>query len=234
MCANTNSETEFSRKIVSLLNKKRVVETESLQKFFDGRSRRSVFRDLSGLKYLTSMTHAGRYITLPHIPQFDDNGLWFFQDIGFSVNGPVKGIQGAIHRVVSESDAGQTHEELKKIFRVRIHNALIELINTKRLARVSFGVAERYLYLSAKTVCARKQLERRKRLRHSMTIEKNLSPLVVIQVLVEIVRSGDLHVKASDLCDRMRRAGVEITVEQVDSVLARYDLGLKKTPRFRS
>ena len=232
MCAKRDSETTFSRKIVSLLNKKRIIETNSLQEFLDGRSRRSVFRDLSGIQYLSSMTHAGKYITLPHIPQFDANGLWFFRDIGFSVNGT---IQGAIHRVVIESDAGRTHEELKEIFRVRIHNALIALIKGGRLTRELFGEAERFLYLSGDTLRSRKQLEKRKLISQSMAtlaIEQTLSSLVVIQILVEIIRSGENHVSTSDVYRRLKNMnGGEITPQQVEFVFTRYEIGIKKTPR---
>jgi hypothetical protein len=51
----------------------------SFKKATHGRSRRSLFRDLASLGYLTSFTHAGRYYTLADIPQFDERGLWFYK-----------------------------------------------------------------------------------------------------------------------------------------------------------
>lgn len=230
MCAKRDGKTGFSKEIVSLLNKNHVIETDSLREYFSGRSRRSVFRDLSSIEHLSSMTHAGRSITLPHIPQFDANGLWFFREIGFSVDGAIK---GTIQRIVSESDAGKTPKELKKIFRVRIHNVLIGLIRKKKLTRVPIGDAERNLYLSADTLSARKQLEKRQTFLQNMTIEQTLSPLVVIQVLAEIIRSGEIHVGAPGILERLHQAGVEITIEQVNYVFSRYGIGVKKTPRSR-
>jgi len=55
-----------------------------------GRSRRSLYRDLSEIGYLSSYTHAGRYYTLTDIPDFDDAGLWWHQGVGFSKAGTLK------------------------------------------------------------------------------------------------------------------------------------------------
>jgi len=41
-------------------------------------SRMTVFRRLSGVEYLCSYTHAGRYYTLFDIARFDSDGIWFY------------------------------------------------------------------------------------------------------------------------------------------------------------
>jgi hypothetical protein len=53
-------------------------------------SRMSVFRRLREVGYRSSYTHAGRYYTLLDIPRFDERGLWFHQDVGFSRFGTLK------------------------------------------------------------------------------------------------------------------------------------------------
>ncbi len=72
-----------NQQITQLFQRHRVMDIKSLMKTTK-RSRRSLFRDLSELNYLSSYSHAGRYYTIPGIPQFDKNGLWFFNNIGFS------------------------------------------------------------------------------------------------------------------------------------------------------
>ncbi|MGK5086192.1 hypothetical protein WDW86_01430 [Bdellovibrionota bacterium FG-2] len=225
MCAKLRRKTIFQQKIVSLLNKSSVIETDSLREYFSGRSRRSVFRDLAGIEHLSSMTHAGRYITLPHVPQFDANGLWFFRDIGFSINGSIK---KAIQRVVSESDAGFTHKELKRVFHVRLHNSLVELVRTKKLTRQLISDNGLNLYLSGDPLSSRKQLENRNAFANDTAVQQNLPPLVVIQVLVEIIRGGEVHINDSDVFSRLCRAGAELTSEQVHAVFVRYGIGVKK------
>jgi hypothetical protein len=66
------------------------MDMNTLLNALDGRSRRSVFRDLTTIGYLSSYTHTGRYYTLVHIPEFDEHGLWFFQGVGFSKAGTLK------------------------------------------------------------------------------------------------------------------------------------------------
>ena len=41
-------------------------------------------RDIKNLRGITSYTHRGKLITLPNIPIFDKNGIWFYKDIGFT------------------------------------------------------------------------------------------------------------------------------------------------------
>ena len=81
---------ENVEQIKSRLKRKKVLDMKELQEVLRGRSRRSVFRDLSKAGYLTSYTHVGRYYTLADIPAFDEQGLWFYRDIGFSRAGTLK------------------------------------------------------------------------------------------------------------------------------------------------
>jgi len=112
---------EAERRLKRLLRRKQVMDFPSIIKAAKGRSRRSVFRDLAVLDYLTSFTHAGRYYTLTDIPQFDEHGLWFFQGIGFSRAGTLK---RTLVELVGAADAGHTHNELQSLLHVRVHNAL--------------------------------------------------------------------------------------------------------------
>ena len=73
-----------TEQLTSWLRRKKVADMMALREVLGGRSRRSVFRDLSRAGYRTSCTHAGRQNTLDDIPVFDRQGLWFFRVIGFS------------------------------------------------------------------------------------------------------------------------------------------------------
>jgi hypothetical protein len=70
-----------ARRLVKLFHRHRVMDMKSLMKATE-RARRSLFRDLSELNYLSSYTHAGRYYTLPDLPQFDENGPGSFTALG--------------------------------------------------------------------------------------------------------------------------------------------------------
>ena len=110
--------------VARLVRVRRIVDIAALQASTGGRSRRSLFRDLKRLGYLSSFTHAGRYYTLEEIPQFDLDGLWFHEGVGFSRLGTLKETVG---QLVREAPAGKTHGELRALLRVRVHNTLHDL-----------------------------------------------------------------------------------------------------------
>ena len=47
----------------------------------------SIRRFLKQLGYFNSFTHNSKWYTLSSIPEFDKNGLWFYNQIGFSRHG---------------------------------------------------------------------------------------------------------------------------------------------------
>jgi len=48
------------------------------------RARSTLFQDLQSVPTMASYTHAGKYHVLSSTPIFGTNGLWFYEDIGFS------------------------------------------------------------------------------------------------------------------------------------------------------
>ena len=87
-------------RLITLLRRCKALDMHRLQGASGGRSRRSLFRDLARVGYLSSYTHAGRYYTLKEIPVFDEHGLWFYQGIGFSHAGTLKATVNPRHGFV--------------------------------------------------------------------------------------------------------------------------------------
>ena len=79
MDGKINLENVFRRRLI--------IDMQTLQRLCKGRSKRSLFRDLSLLGYFSSYSHAGKYYTLTNIPNFDECGLWHYKDVSFSKNG---------------------------------------------------------------------------------------------------------------------------------------------------
>ena len=96
-------------------------------------SRMTVFRRLSGVEYLCSYTHTGRYYTLFDIARFDSDGIWFYNDIGFSQNGSLK---KTVAYLVDGGDGGKFYSDLERQLRVRVHNVLLDLVRSKRIKRL--------------------------------------------------------------------------------------------------
>src|SRR3970040_1694189 len=96
-------ETTVAQQLAALFRKVPVMQMADIGRGVGPRSRRSLFRDLAALRYLSSYTHTGRYYTLASVPEFDTDGLWRYQSIGFSRDGTLK---ATVRRLVDSADAG--------------------------------------------------------------------------------------------------------------------------------
>jgi hypothetical protein len=189
-------------------------------------SRMSVFRRLSALGYLSSYSHTGRYYTLRSVPDFDTDGLWHYQGIGFSRDGTLK---STVFRLVEGSDVGRTQHELQLRLGVRVHNPLLELVESKKLGREP--IDGEYLYVAAKRAQAAAQLERRRDWQAAQPLVAR--PSLEVEVLLEVIHGVRLpEPDAPKLAARLEARGIRASVAEVAAVLEHH--GLKKTPRSRS
>lgn len=218
-----------AQRLTQLFGRERMLTMDALVERSRGRSRRSLFRDLAQVEYLSSYTHAGRYYTLPDNPRFDDDGLWFHGGVGFSRVGTLK---ATVVELVDVSEAGRTHQELRDRVRVRVHNTLLELVRGKRIQREL--VSDQYLYLSAQPGRATRQLARRHELMaEAQTRAWEPPPTLVIEVLSDVLQTARLKVNAPEITSRLRARSVAITLAEVERILDIYGIG-KKGARRRS
>jgi len=210
-----------------VFRQRRVIDLQTMQSAVEGRSRRSLFRDLAQLDYLSSFTHAGRYYTLLELASFDEHGLWFYDDIGFSRVGTLK---ESVAKEVEESETGHTHVELARLLRVRVHNTLLDLVGCERIARHAW--AGRQLYVSGEAARAAVQMARREEQRQRATA---LSPASTMAVLAEALRLSRVRIDIATLTARLRTRGETVTAAQVEAVLVQYGIAAgKKTAPSRS
>jgi hypothetical protein len=146
------------KKLENFIKSRRVVEMRDLFEAVESTSRMTVFRRLSGVEYLCSYTHAGRYYTLFDIARFDSDGIWFYDDIGFSQNGSLK---NTVTYLVDNGDGGKFHSDLERQLRVRVHNVLLDLVRSKQIKRTKFE--GQFLYLSTDKARSTKQNEAQSR-----------------------------------------------------------------------
>jgi hypothetical protein len=185
------------------------------------KSRMTIFRRLSELKYLSSYTHAGSYYTLPNIPNFDSSGLWYFNEIGFSQNGNLK---ETLIYLIEKSESGKTHDELEMQLHVRVQNALLDLIHSNKICRTK--IANIYLYTVRDATQAKKQIQYRKNhWREHKDI--NCPDWIVIQILSAVIRINSVAINIDEIILELKSRQINITFEQVENVLDQ--LHLKKT-----
>jgi hypothetical protein len=140
-----------------LLHAQKVATLPQLQSVLGAQGRMTVFRKLKALSYLSSYSHAGRYYTLPDIARFNEQGLWFWNDIRFSKRRTLK---QTLERWVEESPAGYFDWELEQQLHVAVRGTLIKLIGQERIAREK--ISGRYLYVAQDLMLRHAQLAARR------------------------------------------------------------------------
>jgi len=211
------------KKVENLLRKCRVVTMSDLCEVIGSSSRMTVFRRLRQIEYVTSYTHAGRYYTLYDIARFDSDGIWFYDDIGFSQNGSLK---NTVTYLVDGSDAGKFHFDLERQLRVRVHNVLLDLVQSKQIERIKFE--GQYLYLSSDKEQSTKQIEQRDKLpMQARHIPVFISEPLVIEIMAEVIRQSKRHPRADQVASALTIRGLPIAEKDVMAVFDQYDIEKK-------
>jgi hypothetical protein len=211
-----------------LFQQRRIADLGILFKTLRTTSVMSVFRRLSSLGYLTSYSHARKYYTLEDIPEFDDNGLWQYQEVFFSRHGTLK---QTVAILVEAADAGHTQRELHSRLRIHLHNTLLSLVQGKRLGRELLGGL--FVYVSAEPGRAAAQMARRRQ-----QTGGGVEPVPVVgqslevAVLLEVIRGARLIPGPVQIVERLASQGVQVNREQVEVIFRKH--ALKKTPRPHS
>ena len=211
-----------------LVRRTPVVDLEILFEALGTRSRMTVFRRLRQAGYRSSFTHGGRYYTLQEIPKFDEQGLWFHRDIGFSRAGTLK---QTVAIQVEQAPDGRTHDELQHLLRVRAHNTLLELQRQGRIGREPLQRV--YLYVSADPKRAAKQIAERNELAAVLTeVLRVATDEEVVEVLVEALRAAPEVPASALVAQRLVARGVRLEPHHVEQVYEEHGLVPgKKTAR---
>jgi hypothetical protein len=113
----------------------------------------TVFRKLKELSYLSSYSHRGRYYTLAEIPRFDSHGLWSLQAVWFSRWG---NLITTLEALVNGAPQGYFASELHQLLHVEVKDALLQLVEQRRIARQQ--VTGLFLYCSQDAALRRRQV----------------------------------------------------------------------------
>lgn len=188
----------------------------------------TVFRRLRAIDYLSSYTHAGRYYTLYDIARFDSNGIWFYDDIGFSENGSLK---NTVKYLVHNCNAGKFYSELERQLRVRVHNVLLDLFKSGQIERIK--LQGQFLYLSPDQTQNVTQIKHRDTLSmHRRRLPVFISEQMVIEVLAEVIRQSQKHPRVDQVASALVERGLPVAEDDVKTVFDHYDIE-KKIPDSR-
>jgi len=180
----------------------------------------SIRRFLKVIGYYSSFTHNSKWYTLRSIPSFDNNGIWFYQDIGFCKHG---NLNQAIGCFIDKSFQGLTAKDLFNILSVPCHPVLNQMYKKKKIDR--FNTSKGFVYLSVSEGKKQLQLKRLQVLTPPKKIER-LNPQTAVYVLVEFIKNP----KASffELSIAANKKAVKASPQAVAQLFKDYDL--KKNP----
>jgi hypothetical protein len=184
-------------------------------------SRRTVHRRLVEHGYFTSYNLGGRYLTVAEVAEFDSRGLFAFKAARFSRHGT---LLETVEHFVNASPAGMTHEALAEILGVRVHNALLTLVDGGAIGRERLGPV--FVYVSAAGEVREAQLHARSSAPGREVVRPTSRQ--AIAVLVELV--ADPKARREEIVARVQRGGTRITLAAVDAVFSHYDLDKKRAP----
>ena len=178
----------------------------------------SVRRFLAEVGYFSSFTHHGGWYTLRSIPRFNQDGLWFYSDIGFSRAGS---LTNTLVDLTTRSTAGMTAEQLGAKLRCRCHSVLVQLSRQGKLQRQRIGRS--HLYLAAEPHVATVQRQ---------TIESlsatQFPAEIAVLIFAEFIRNPESSIEQL-AAQISRNRGIAVDAAQIERLFDQH--GLKKTIR---
>lgn len=215
-----NSSQSFPLKIRELLQVRTVMSLKQLRDELKDRPRSSLFRDLKKLDLISSYTHTGQHHALNDSAKFDKNGLWFFQNIGFSQYGTLK---HTLVQMISHAPLGMTHKEMKWMFRIEVQKPLTDLVKNNTITRQLLP-SPIYLYLNADKNKGEDQFQQRLAISDPTTGVTLPPESIRIEILVEVIHAPDRSLDKAVLGALLRKRGLAIKDEEIAYVLAYYDI----------
>lgn len=212
-------------KIRELLRKKKVHSLHGISDHL-GIGDRMVQLYLKDLHGLTSYTHRGQFVTLSAIPRFDEHGIWFYRQVGFSRFGSSL---ATIVGLIEQSKRGFSREELETILKIGISKQIQILVQRERLHRIKLG--NKYLYIPE---AAMQNKQRRLKLvgdRHTEEhFDKGVQKTELIALLKAVLIEKEVGIDIKSIKRIAGKYSLRIPLRKIEQLLLEYDLSEKKTP----
>ncbi len=182
-------------------------------------SSRSTQRLLKIVGYYSSFTHNGKWYTLQNIPKFDNNGLWFYQGIGFSQR---LTLNATICHLIDNSPEGLKASDLSKTLSASCPPVLNRLYKANKIDRAK--TRRGFVYLSIDRTIKRRQVS---------SIEKvqclqRPSDTDTITILVEFIRNPNRTFE--ELASHLNKSMIFCSTDMIKNMFVYFGLE-KKIPK---
>ena len=207
---------------VSLLRRwrrKKVITLAELKQELHS-SVRTLRRRLQAWGALASFNHNSRFYTLPELPQFDEQGLWFHRDIGFSSHGH---LPQTIVALVHQSPGGLTAVQLGQRLRLDPRSFLWQFHQHPSLPREK--CQELYVYFAADPALAARQKAAR-----SVAVAPVGLPTAEESIAVLVQAMQHPEHTPEQLAAALHSAYPHLSAPAIVALFEHHHLTLKKTP----
>jgi hypothetical protein len=190
----------------------------------------TVIRALGKHGYFSSFNHNSAFYVLADTPRFDEDGLWWYHDVGFSLH---RTLEATVLALVGRAAAGCTVAELQTRLASPVGSLLSRLSARGLAGRMSLG--RRVVYLAAEPdqqarqrACRGQKATPPPPPAQSPCLPPDLPVTTVVELLVRLLRTPTAS--PASLSQALQARGLTISAAQVRSVIAFYGLEKKLAP----
>ncbi len=180
----------------------------------------SVKRFLKQIGYYSSFTHNSKWYTLDSLPNFNKDGLWFYEGLGFSKDGNLK---KTILRLIDRSHQGLSAKQLAQ----KLNSPNYAVLNHmhKRGVIDRLKTVKGFIYLSGKEDKKERQIRRLKSLIAEEKKPTALTAQAAVAVLTEFIKNP--QASFVELSRAVAKRQVIATPEKIEQLFEEHSL--KKT-----
>jgi len=182
-----------------------------------GVSSRQVSTYLKRKNVKTSFNKNGKYYALADIMEYDKYGIWEYKGICFSNIG---NLTQTFTSIVTNSNAGLGHDEIKKILRLPRISFLSAFSNLKGIRREK--ISGKYIYFSDSNLFLKQKMNRLK------LEESSIVDTTAISILKKHLQYPDLS--SQELFVLLKTNGVNVTLSNINDLFSKY--GIIEKSRF--
>lgn len=136
---------------------------------------------LKQMGYFSSFTHNSKWYTLKSIPDFDKNGLWFYEKIGFSRHGNFK--ENIIY-FIEQSRQGLSAQQLTELLQTPCYAVLTQMYQKGSIDR--FKPRGEFIYLSRVPENNKRQVAQ---FQSQVVAAQKLTAISAVYVLIEYIKN---------------------------------------------
>lgn len=201
---------------IQLLTSRKVMTLPELSSEV-GVTKQTIRAYMKNAQTISSFNKNGTYYVLPSTPQFDENGIWKYEDICFSKAGTLK--QTFIN-LITNSSSGLNSKELGDLLLIYAGPAINGYRHLDEIKRENIG--GRYIYFSSNSAVYSKQIEARLALDKKKKEQSSVRNEEGIAILVEIIKSPSIDLKT--ITNILKKDGMNVTEDNINNFLEQHSL----------